>query len=128
MMLDQLGTVGVVSGDSSRPDNIVFDITQTGNFAILTSKRRSATARAASVHPTCLNNPNPRHSEGTPESPSRSGIALGSGAEPLRAGSTEDDVEGTGESARFPRGTQRHDEPGAGGGITHAHQHAVALV
>ena len=47
---------------------------------------------------------------------------------PLPSDSTEDDVEGVGESVRFPRWAQRHDEAGVGGGIAHAQQYTVTLV
>ena len=46
---------------------------------------------------------------------------------PLPSDSTEDDVEGVGESVRFPRWAQRHDEAGVGG-IAHAQQYTVTLV
>jgi hypothetical protein len=50
--LDGFGQVGGVSGDSKRPDNIVFDITPNPSGGTGTSK-------GGFGHPTCLNNPDP---------------------------------------------------------------------
>jgi len=59
LTLDHLGTVGGVSGDSSRPDNIVFDITQTGNGGMLNPEGKVGYSKSGFGHPTCLNNPDP---------------------------------------------------------------------
>jgi uncharacterized protein GlcG (DUF336 family) len=59
LMLDHLGTVGGVSGDSSRPDNIIFDITQTGNGGMLNPEGKVGFSKGGFGHPTCLNNPDP---------------------------------------------------------------------
>jgi len=50
--LDGLGPVGGVSGDSNRPDNIIFDITPNPDGGTGISKNGFG-------HPTCLNNPDP---------------------------------------------------------------------
>jgi hypothetical protein len=50
--LDRLGPVGGVSGDSKRPDNIIFDITPNPDGGTGNSK-------GGFGHPTCLNNPDP---------------------------------------------------------------------
>jgi hypothetical protein len=64
--LDHLGTVGGVSGDATRPDNIVFDFTQTANGGILNPNGPTADDNAKGMtvsspsgfgHPTCLNPP-----------------------------------------------------------------------
>jgi uncharacterized protein GlcG (DUF336 family) len=59
LMLDHLGTVGGVSGDSSRPDNIIFDITETGNGGMLNPDGKLSFSKSGFGHPTCINNPNP---------------------------------------------------------------------
>src|SRR5580704_12595491 len=52
------------------------------------------------------------------------------GAWPPLACSAEDDIEGAGQSGLLGLGRwpQRNDQPGAGGGVAHAHQQTVALV
>ncbi len=50
--LDLLNPVGGVSGDSKRPDNIIFDITPNPEGGTGNSK-------GGFGHPTCLNNPDP---------------------------------------------------------------------
>jgi hypothetical protein len=57
--LDHLGTVGGVSGDPKRPDNILFDITQTGNGGLLNPEGKLSHSPSGFGHPTCINNPNP---------------------------------------------------------------------
>ena len=52
LSLDGFGQVGGVSGDSKRPDNIVFDITPNPSGGTGISK-------GGFGHPTCLNNPDP---------------------------------------------------------------------
>jgi len=59
LQLDHLGTVGGVSGDPQRPDNIIFDITQTGNGGMLNPEGKVGYSPSGFGHPTCLNNPNP---------------------------------------------------------------------
>jgi hypothetical protein len=57
--LDQLGTVGGVSGDPAHPDNIIFDITPNpyGGTGI---------SKGGFGHPTCLNNPTAAAVSGLP--------------------------------------------------------------
>src|SRR5262249_40189144 len=59
LMLDHLGTVGGGSGDPSRPDNIIFDITGTGNGGMLSPDGKLSYSKSGFGHPTCINNPNP---------------------------------------------------------------------
>ncbi len=56
--LDHLGTVGGVSGDPKHPDNIIFDITQTGNGGMLNPEGKLSSSPSGFGHPTCLNPPN----------------------------------------------------------------------
>jgi hypothetical protein len=57
--LDEFGTVGGVSGDPKRPDNIIFDITPNPDGGTGISK-------GGFGHPTCLNNPTPTAVSGLP--------------------------------------------------------------
>src|SRR2546425_872526 len=59
LMLDHLGTVGGVSGDPKHPDNIIFDITQTGNGGMLNPEGKVGYSKSGFGHPTCINNPDP---------------------------------------------------------------------
>jgi uncharacterized protein GlcG (DUF336 family) len=52
LKLDHLGTVGGVSGDASRPDNIIFDITPNPNGG-------TGNSHGGFGHPTCLNTGDP---------------------------------------------------------------------
>jgi hypothetical protein len=52
LTLDHLTGVNGVSGDASRPDNIVFDITPNPDGG-------SGISTGGFGHPTCLNNPDP---------------------------------------------------------------------
>ncbi|MBV9373816.1 MAG: heme-binding protein [Alphaproteobacteria bacterium] len=61
--LDHFGptgsAVGGVSGDASRPDNIIFDITPTANGGELNPVGTLSKSASGFGHPTCLNNPDP---------------------------------------------------------------------
>jgi Haem-degrading len=61
--LDHFGpkaaAVGGVAGDAAHPDNIVFDITQTGNGGMLNPVGKLSFSAGGFGHPTCLNNPDP---------------------------------------------------------------------
>ena len=61
--LDHFGptgsAVGGVSGDATRPDNIVFDITPTANGGLLNPVGTLSKSAGGFGHPTCLNNPDP---------------------------------------------------------------------
>jgi hypothetical protein len=51
--------VGGVSGDVNRPDNIIFDIEQTGNGGMLNPVGKLSKSDGGFGHPACLNNPDP---------------------------------------------------------------------
>jgi uncharacterized protein GlcG (DUF336 family) len=51
--------VGGVSGDATRPDNIIFDIAPTANGGMLNPGGTLSSSASGFGHPTCLNNPNP---------------------------------------------------------------------
>jgi uncharacterized protein GlcG (DUF336 family) len=61
--LDHLGTVGGVAalfaGDTTHPDNIIFDITPTANGGELNPVGTLSQSTSGFGHPTCLNNPDP---------------------------------------------------------------------
>jgi uncharacterized protein GlcG (DUF336 family) len=61
--LDHFGpaasAVGGVSGDATRPDNIIFDITPTANGGMLNPGGTLSSSAGGFGHPTCLFNPDP---------------------------------------------------------------------
>ena len=61
--LDHFGPPGApvsgVSGDKNHPDNIIFDIEETGNGGLLNPVGKLSRSEGGFGHPTCLNNPNP---------------------------------------------------------------------
>jgi hypothetical protein len=61
--LDHFGptgsAVGGVSRDPARPDNIIFDITESGNGGLLNPVGNLSVSDSGFGHPTCLNNPDP---------------------------------------------------------------------
>jgi uncharacterized protein GlcG (DUF336 family) len=54
---DHLGTVGGVSGDSTHPDNIIFDITKTDQGGMLNPGGYLSQSASGFGHPECLNPP-----------------------------------------------------------------------
>jgi hypothetical protein len=48
-----------VSGDKTHPDNLIFDITETGNGGMLNPDGKLSYSKGGFGHPTCINNPNP---------------------------------------------------------------------
>jgi hypothetical protein len=61
--LDHFGptgsAVGGVSRDAARPDNIIFDISESGNGGMLNPVGNLSVSDSGFGHPTCLNNPDP---------------------------------------------------------------------
>jgi hypothetical protein len=57
LKLDHLGTVGGVSGDSTHPDNIIFDITETDQGGLLNPTGKLSKSAGGFGHPNCLNPP-----------------------------------------------------------------------
>jgi hypothetical protein len=65
LQLDHLGTVpgpaSLFAGDTTHPDNIIFDFTTTSGGGILNPgpNGTQVTSPSGFGHPTCLNNPDP---------------------------------------------------------------------
>ena len=55
--LDGLGAVPGVSGDSARPDNIIFDINETTEGGLLNPNGKLSSSASGFGHPTCINTP-----------------------------------------------------------------------